>query len=211
MIGSQEEWVPGLTYVVEGAVLKPKSLQLQVCVKLCNGVEIRLEGYPAQRQDNTCLVQYLEFTRQVLGAIGYLISGRVVLRRSAANGGGQVGSPQLQLIINVFAGRYAREPMSVEGSDEQVARPVPGEHAACAVGPMCRWREPDDQQLGPGVSEPRNRLAPVSPRPELTLPLPRHPGAVSSQPGASVASNYSSAERLERVRNIGGQGFSHTL
>ena len=85
MVRNEEEWVPGLVYLVKRVMLETNSLQLQARVKLRNGVDIRLEGYPAESQDNTCLLEYLEFTRQVFQAFGYLISGRFVLRRSAAH------------------------------------------------------------------------------------------------------------------------------
>src|SRR3712207_6550544 len=77
--------------------------------------------------------------------------GRLVLRRGAADGGGDPGSGEAEAVLAVARERLVRQTRAVERGEEEIARAVAGEEAAGPVGAVGGGGETEDD-------DPRRRV-----------------------------------------------------
>ena len=87
--------------------------------------------------------------------------GRLVLRRGAADGGGDPGSAEAEAVFAVARDGSVREAGAVERGEEEVARAVAGEKAARPVRAVGSGGEAQDHQLGVRVAEAGDGTPPV--------------------------------------------------
>src|SRR5213076_1329459 len=76
-------------------------------------------------------------------------------------GGEHPRAAQLEAVVARDRRRLVGEAGSVQGGEEEVARPVAGEDAPRAVAAVRRRREAEDHDARRGVAEARDRAAPV--------------------------------------------------
>jgi hypothetical protein len=77
---------------------------------------------------------------------------------------------------------------------QPVAARIASEDATGTVRPVGRRREPDDEQPGVRIAEPRDRLTPVFPVAELPLLLACDQATVGAQPRAAGAGDDGSID-----------------
>jgi len=129
---------------------------------------------------------------------GQLDWERTVAGWRAAGGGGDPAILQLQAVIAMGGGGLGREPELVQRRVQPVAARITGEHAAGAVGPVRRGGQADDQQSGGRVAPPGNGFPPIDLARERAFPNPGDLAAVRPQPGATLAADDATGQRLER-------------
>src|SRR6185437_6867484 len=129
-----------------------------------------------------------------------LARGRLVGRRGAADGGGDVGVEQCQAVVAADGGRLIGEPGAVEGRVEPVAGAVAGEHPPGAVGAVGGGGEADDQDPGGRVAEAADRPRPVVLAAEAARRIGGLGLAPGDQPRAASAGVDLGRERLKLLR-----------
>src|SRR5690606_25080725 len=83
----------------------------------------------------------------------FLFARRLVLRRGATDRVGDHAVGQRQVVLAVRLIGPVREAGLLQGVEQQPARVVAGEGAACAVGPHAARRQARNQQAGVGIAE----------------------------------------------------------
>ncbi len=121
----------------------------------------RLPGHLPQRQHDHRPAQQGQLAVEIRRARRALRRGRLVGRRRAVHGRGDVGAGQPQAVVPRRAGRLRGEARPVEGGEEPVTGPVPGEHPPGAVGAVRGGRQPDQHQRCLRVAEARDAATPV--------------------------------------------------
>ena len=90
-----------------------------------------------------------------------LVDGRLVRRRRAPHGRGDPRAREAEPVVASDARRLVGEPGAVQGGVEEVAGAVAGEHPTGPVGPVGGRGQADDHHRGIGITEGRDRPAPV--------------------------------------------------
>src|SRR5206468_3042022 len=127
---------------------------------LLQDFEIGVPGDFAKRE-NRLGFQDFEFAFEITPAIRDFPGERLVVRRGAAAGGGDVGPIEFEAVVAVAGDRLIRETGLVQRGVQEVARAVAGEHASGTIGSMRGRRQAEDQQLCLPVAESGHGLAPV--------------------------------------------------
>src|SRR2546423_15529745 len=107
-----------------------------------------IEGEGAEAHDHPHVLEKTQLAREVGQAGVALLGRRSILRRSAADAGGDVGAVQVQTIVSAHAGGLIGEASAVQGAEEPVAGAVTGENAAGTVTAVCCRRQSDDGPSG---------------------------------------------------------------
>lgn len=121
----------------------------------------RLVAEPAQRDDDAGASEQLELPDHERAAPVALLGRRAIGRRRATDRGGDVGVGEHEPVFPVGRGRLVREPGAKQRPVEPISRPVAGEHPPGPIRPVGGRREPDQHDSGGGISEPRDRSAPI--------------------------------------------------
>ena len=80
--------------------------------------------------------------------------GGLVLRRGAANGGGDPGSGEAEAVLAVARERLVRQTRAVKRGEEEIARAVAGEEAAGRLAPWAAGARPRMTILAAGSPKP---------------------------------------------------------
>src|ERR1700722_6033043 len=96
--------------------------------------------------------------------------------------------------------RLRGEARVVHRSVQEIAGAVAGEHPSGAIGAVSGRSEPQNQQVRVGISESRDRLAPVFPVEEGAALLASHGFAVTHQPRAFAAGHNLFVNLKQRVQ-----------
>ena len=113
--------------------------------------------------ENRLGLQDFQLSLKVGAAIRNFTRKGLVVRRRTTAGGRGVDAIELQAIVAVERSRLIREAGFVQRGVEKVARTVTREHSPGTVRSMSCGSEPQNQQLGLGITKSWNRLAPVFP------------------------------------------------
>src|SRR5262245_11892863 len=108
----------------------------------------------------------------------------LVVRRRTTDGCGDVRVRQAQTIVGMRGCREISESGAVECRHEEIAgaaSAVAGEHAASAIGTVCRGREAEQQQSRRRITKSRNRPGPVDLIAVRALLLDRYTVAMSAE------------------------------
>ncbi len=124
--------------------------------------EARLERERAQRDEDARLQPERDLPRQVLAAVLELRRERPVVRRRALDRGREKRAEELEPVSRPDRLGLIRETRGVERPEEEIAGLVSGEDPAGAVSAVRGRREADDEEPSAGVSERRQRAAPVA-------------------------------------------------
>src|SRR2546427_3118050 len=166
---------------VHRTVLEARPRTGQCCAVLCGQTQVRCKGDLAQRHHDAGAAQQREFLPQITGTIRDFLPRGLVVGRRAANCRRDERILQLKPVVAVLGRGLRGEPGAVERSYQPLAGTVAGEHAPSAVAAVSRWSKSQDYQLCVGITEARERFAPVLPLPELPLLSPRHLLAISHE------------------------------
>lgn len=167
---------------------------------------IHIEG-EAAKNDNTAKVfeqGEFAFEKGLTGAD--LLREGLVVRRGAADGGGDPGVVEGEAVVAVGRGGLVGEAGFVEGAEEEVAGAVAGEDAAGAVGAMGAGGEAEDEEAGGGVAKAGDGAAPVRFRLVGAALDLRDVLAVIAQAGTEVAGSDVAGESGE-----GGTGHLYRV
>jgi len=124
-------------------------------------IQVGIEADPAQSDEDFHPLQGLQFAVEKKCAVGDFTRRRLVIRRSAAHGGGNVGVQQAQSVVAAVGIRLRREADAVQDWVHEASRGIAGKWTASAVAAVCSGREPEDDCPGPRISEAGNRLGPI--------------------------------------------------
>ena len=111
--------------------------------------------------DDVDVVEQRQLPFEVRLAGVTLFGGRLVGRRCATHGGGNVGVEEFQPVVPRHAGGLIREARAMQRGEQPIAAAIASEHAAGPVPAMRRGREPDDQDARVRVAEAGYRPTPV--------------------------------------------------
>ena len=121
----------------------------------------RLSHAKPPRQRITRTPQQLQFGEPPTFAGIALGGARLVGRRRATDGGGDVTIPQPQAVAAADRRRAVGESGPVQGGEKEIARAVAGEDAAGAIAAVSRRSQAENQDAGGRVTETGDGPAPV--------------------------------------------------
>jgi len=123
--------------------------------------EEAVEGDLAQADDDADFRQGFNFAGEEGSAVAYLLRGRLVVGRGAADDGRDPGVTELETVVLRDALGLIGEADVVEDGVHEIAGAVAGEDAAGAVGAVRSGGQAEDVDAGGGVSEAGDGTAPV--------------------------------------------------
>ena len=126
-------------------------------------VEIRLKSNPAQRHNDSQILQCGNFAVKKRRTVGKFARRRLIVRRRATGSSGDVEIIELHPIVAIGSVGLAGESSLIQDGEHEVAGSISGERPSGAVGAMRARRQAQDQNPGLGIAESRHRLAPVFP------------------------------------------------
>jgi len=158
--------------------------------------------HPAQRDHDPHPGQQSQLGLEIRTAVRELGGRRLVPRRGATGGGGDVAVAEREAVVPGDRARLVREPETVQRLVQPAAARVTREHAAGAVRAVRRGREPDDEQSCPRVAEAGHGLPPVGPVPKLALLFVGDAAAVDAEPGTALAGDDGAVHGPERAGRV---------
>ncbi len=129
-------------------------------------LQTRVEGERSQCHQHRGGSQQRKFPLKVFAAVLEFSRERAVHGRRATAGGGEHRSLKPQAVAGVTRIGPVGQAHGVKGTEEKVARFVPGEEAAGTVSAMRCWGKPNDQRASPWISKRRKGPCPVGLAPE---------------------------------------------
>src|SRR5437868_7617953 len=152
-------------------------------------IEVAVEGNFAQHEHDLQLLQSFHLAIKKRRAVSELLSGRLVVRRSATSNGGDVDIAQLQAIAAVSGRGLRGKAHFVQDGIHEVAGAIPGEWTAGAVGAVGAGSKSEDQHSRFRITEAGHWLSPVLPVHIGAALLPSDLLAVRDQARAAGAGN----------------------
>ncbi len=128
---------------------------------LRHGARQPVPGESAEADDTANLQQCLQLAHEKGTASIAFIRSWFVGRRTAADARGDVTIVELQSIIAANRGGLVGEAGTMKRREKPVTGAITGKHSACAVAPVCRRRQPDDEQPSLRVPKAGHRFTPV--------------------------------------------------
>ena len=164
---------------------------------LLQDFQIRVPRDSSQRQ-HRCRPQNLQFAPQIVAAIQNFAWQRLIGRRRAPHGCGNVDILKLQSIPTILRTGLIRESRGVQRLVQKIARAVAREHAPRAIRSVRGRSQSQDKQLRVGIAEARHAASPIIPFAVCPPLLPRHFLTVLHQPRAFPAGAYFICQNAQR-------------
>jgi len=123
--------------------------------------QVGVEGDLAEGDDDAEVGEGGEFTVGERGAVGELGGKRLVVRRGAADGGGDPEVVEGESVVAVCGAGLRGEAESVKDGVHEVSGGVSGERASGAIAAVRSGGESEDEDTGGGISEAGNGMCPV--------------------------------------------------
>ncbi len=124
-------------------------------------IEVSVEADVAEGDDDADIFQKVQFPIKKSRTIGDLFGSGLVLRRGAADGGGDVGVGESESVVAVLARGLIGEARAVKDGVHEIAGGVSGEHATGSVGAVGAGGESEDEHAGVGIAETGYGARPV--------------------------------------------------
>jgi hypothetical protein len=148
-----------------------------------------------QRDHNLNVGKYFQFAFEERTAVAQFQRRGFIAGWCAVSRGRDPGIGQPQSVIRTAAFGLGRKSRLVEGSIEEIAGTISGEHTSCSIRAMRPGRQTKNQQPGRYIAERRNGFTPVIPIEERPALRSSDFTAVADQAGTEFALDYLLAKR----------------